>query len=57
MEKYPVLKQLSEPITGDCLSFEALEDIFLNHNVDLAVQSGDFYSTQDSVPYGIIDRR
>ena len=57
MKKYPVLKQLSEPVAGDFLSYEALEDIFLNHNIDVSILSGDFYSTQDAVPYGIIDRR
>ena len=37
MKHFPVLRQLSEPIVGNTLSFEALEDIFLNEGIDLAV--------------------
>ena len=47
MTEYPALRQLSEPIaSGDSvLSHAALVDLLLNHQIDVGLQYGDFYST------------
>ena len=51
MEQYPALKFLKQEISQG-----QLKEILQEYGISVGLLYGDFYSTQDNVPFGVVDR-